>query len=889
MSLFSVLFAFLVVVSLSSQPVAHRGEPSPLEPPWLPKRETDFVCSKNRDYVSLLLTLSLGLTSIASLIFPPLPACYVMDLLCNTILLPCNLPASAKCKHNDSSSLCRKLIVLLLIISGNVHVNPGPVIASSAALHSNDLCFNDFCSRNNMGFLHVSVRSLVPKMDQHKVWVESSKPDFLVQCETWLRKSMAHSEINIPGYNLFQQDRSSKGGGVAIYSKEHLHCTIALAKSIPKQFELLVIQVRLSNNFSFTVAGCYRPPSAPACTLEALSSALAPFTRSELVLLGDLNRDMLKPPEKVIQQFDALNLHQIITHPTRLNPKSPDKATLLDLILTKSPHMCQSGVFCNGVSDHCAIACIRSNCSVKQPTHIISKRVLKHFDDLATVKWFRIGLIPSVHDAWTLFHDLFINVVNWHAPIKKIQIKNRLSPWIDRELAVLLQNRNAAWCKARLSKLPADWLAFRQIRNKALQAVRKSKVSYFTEKFSLSSLNPKRFWKTVRELENKPPSQLPQALNVDNIVISDKSRMSDIFNQHFIKSGFIFESTNTHSSTNRLTLPSPRLSPPTTAHASPTSLLAPPQVVTLRAVAESEVLVELLKLDPKKPAGSDDLDPFFFRTAAPIVAAPIADLFNLSILTAEVPSAWKMALVRPIFKGGDHSDLNCYRPISILPCLSKVMEKLVNKQLTGYLTAHSILSDVQSGFRSGFGCVTATLKVLNDITSALDSKLHCAAVLIDLAKAFDTVDHSILADRLSSIGIRGLSLSWLSNYLSGRFQCVKSDNLFSQPLPVTKGVPQGLILAPTLFSIYINDIVHSALDSSVHLYADDTILYAVGSSPDMVIATLQDSFNKIQQAFSSLHLLLNTKKTKVIWFGRKGSATPIGHNITTLEGTSLDH
>ena len=192
------------------------------------------------------------------------------------------------------------------------------------------------------------------------------------------------------------------------------------------------------------MAGCYRPPSAPACTFKALFRALAPFTRSEHVLLGDLNWDMLMPPEKVTQQLDSLNLHQIITHPTRLNSNCPDKASLLDVIITNTPYMYQYGVFCSDLSYHCFIACIRLNISAKQPITISIKRSLKHFNtqaflhDLANMNWHRVRLVPSLNDAWTLFKDQLSNVVNKHAPLKKQRLKNRHSPWFTQERTSLL-------------------------------------------------------------------------------------------------------------------------------------------------------------------------------------------------------------------------------------------------------------------------------------------------------------------------------------------------------------------------------------------------------------------------------------------------------------------
>ena len=147
--------------------------------------------------------------------------------------------------------------------------------------------------------------------------------------------------------------------------------------------------------------------------------------------------------------------------------------------------------------------------------------------------------------------------------------------------------------------------------------------------------------------------------------------------------------------------------------------------------------------------------------------------------------------MHPLFKGGDQADPNCFRPISILPCLSKVLEKLVNNQLTGFLDVYIILSGMQSGFRSGYGCVTVTLNVLNDVTIDLDSKQCCAAIFIDLANAFDTVDHSILVGRLRSIGVSEGSLAWFANYLSQREQCIKSEHLLSQPVPVTWEYPRA--------------------------------------------------------------------------------------------------
>uniref|UniRef100_A0A8C7RC26 Reverse transcriptase domain-containing protein n=1 Tax=Oncorhynchus mykiss TaxID=8022 RepID=A0A8C7RC26_ONCMY len=374
-------------------------------------------------------------------------------------------------------------------------------------------------------------------------------------------------------------------------------------------------------------------------------------------------------------------------------------------------------------------------------------------------------------------------------------------------------------------------------------------------------------------MENKnTSSQLPTALKIGNTVTTDKSTIIENFNKHFSTAGHAFH----------LATPTPvnSTAPPTTTS---------PSLPHFSQICSADVLNELQNLDPYKSAGLDNLDPFFLKLSAEIVATPITSLFNLSFVSSEIPKDWKAAAVIPLFKGGDTLDPNCYRPISILPCLSKVFESQVNKQITDHFESHHTFSAMQSVFKAGHGCTSATLKVLNYILTAIDKKHYCAAVFIDLAKAFDSVNHHILIGRLDSLGFSNDCLAWFTNYFSDRVQCVKSEGLLSGPLAVSMGVPQGSILGPTLFSVYINEVALAAGESLIHLYADDTILYTSGRSLDTVLTTLQASFNAIQLSFRGLQLLLNTSKTKCMLFNRSLPVPTRLSNITTLDGSDLEY
>uniref|UniRef100_A0A8C7Q836 Reverse transcriptase domain-containing protein n=1 Tax=Oncorhynchus mykiss TaxID=8022 RepID=A0A8C7Q836_ONCMY len=448
------------------------------------------------------------------------------------------------------------------------------------------------------------------------------------------------------------------------------------------------------------------------------------------------------------------------------------------------------------------------------------------------------------------------------------------SPWFSPDRTALNQHKNILWRSALAANSPRDMQLFREARHQYTQAVRKAKASFFKQKFASCNTNSKKFWDTVKSMENKnTSSQLPTALRTGNTVTTNKSTIIENFNKHFSTAGHAFHLA-THT--------------PVNSTAPPTATCPSLPHFSFSQIQSADVLKELHDLDPYKSAGLDNLDPFFLKLSAEFVATPITSLFNLSCRLS-FPKIGKQLRSSPSSKGVTLLTQTATDLYLSYPAF-KVFERQVNKQIADHFESHHTFSAMQSGFRAGHGCTSATLKVLNDILTAIDKKQYCAAVFIDLAKAFDSVNHHILIGRLDSLGFSNDCLAWFTNYFSDRVQCVKSEGLLSGPLAVSMGVPQCSILGPTLFSVYINDVALAAGESLSHLYADDTILYTSGPSLDTVlITTLQTSFNATQLSFRGIQLLLNTSKTKCMLFNRSLPATARLSNITTLDDSDLEY
>lgn len=774
---------------------------------------------------------------------------------------------------SDYAAKQRWMIVLLLLMSGNVQPNPGP------ELHTIQMP-SDIKQMSGLSIVHLNVRSLLPKMDSLRIWITTTDADVVVISETWLTKSVTDKDIAVEGYNVFRADRLRKGGGVAIYVKLKFHVNVAHSESIPKKLDFLAINVKISNAFCITVVGCYRPPSALNDALQSLTHLLSRLNYSEIVLAGDLNWDWLNPVSDNLKSFcDSVNLTQLINSPTRPNLKCPARSTLIDLILTNAPHKYSAiGVLCNDLSDHCLVVAIRNTKIPKLKSRIICKRHLKYFNeqgfhhDLHEFKWDRIELIPDVETAWTFFRDGFMKIINTHAPFRKFRVKGRDNPWFSTELADTIHERNLAWVKARTTGSMADWLFFRQLRNKCTSFIKKAKSDYYLSVTTENLNNPRKFWKTIKSLSVCNDGQtLPTFIKKDSVAIYDKMEMLNCFNRHFISSGSLFDAVGSVPAKPCSDIP---------VHID--------QPFHFKPFSVSEVHKALKILDPKKPPGPDFLDPYFLKLAADFVAGPLAYLFNLTLENNEIPKIWKSAFVLPVLKGGDSSTLNNYRPISNLSVLAKVLENLVSNSLKEFLYNNAILSTYQSGFRKRHSTITAAIKVVNDITVALDKRQHCASLFIDLSKAFDTVDHDVLKLRLLNSGLSENAVAWFSNYLCDRSQCVKYDGLCSEVVPILKGVPQGSVLGPLLFTIYINNLGQNVSDANFHFYADDTVIYCCAVSLEKAIENLINAFTVVQNNLLQLKLILNADKTKLMLFTSSKVRPLTIPKVVTLEGGEIE-
>jgi len=311
--------------------------------------------------------------------------------------------------------------------------------------------------------------------------------------------------------------------------------------------------------------------------------------------------------------------------------------------------------------------------------------------------------------------------------------------------------------------------------------------------------------------------------------------------------------------------------------------------IFLSPTTEQEVIDITSAIKSSNSCGFDGISSNLLKKIIGSIVTPLVHLFNISISTGTVPSHLKVAKVIPIFKSGDKYSFNNYRPISVLPAISKILEKLVYKRIYDFINKHNILTPDQFGFRPKHSTYMAINKLYNQISTSLDNKLCTAGIFLDLSKAFDTLDHQILVNKLNYYGIRGVANSWIESYLNDRKQFVKFNEHCSPTSVIKCGVPQGSILGPLLFLLYINDLPSYSPNLHFIMFADDTNIIYSNKDPNLLESTLNNELKIISDWFKLNKLSLNIKKTNIMIFRNKHSCISSPNIIITIDDKEIEH
>ena len=750
-------------------------------------------------------------------------------------------------------------------------------------------------NKRGLHFIHLNINSILSKIDELRLIAQNSKATIIGISESKIDETVLDGEIDIEGFKLERSDRNRQGGGVVCYISKEI--TYNVRDKFSSNIENIFLDILLPKTKPILIGILYRPPKQSGF-LHKLTTAISNtnnFEQQEVYILGDININLIPngthAPNgiKMYREFCATHdLKQIITSPTRITEKS---STLLDHILTNSSdRVSQSGVIDLGLSDHQLIYCTRKIIKNKPNKHkFIKIRSLKHYTIEKFLKELKDIIFPDysdyndINEAYSDFIKKITKIIDKIAPIKEIRIKNNTAKWIDEEILEGIRNRDKLFTKFKKSKINIDHLNYKKARNKLQSMIKRKKKNFILEELNSNIEKPKELWKSIKSLGLPTKSDTCNICleNKNNNISFDSKTNAEIFKDFFSKLA--------NDLVEKLPVPTNKFGIDCIKNYYK-NLNLEENCFILKPTNEVVILKLLEDINPSKAAGLDNLSGKFLRDGATLLAEPITKLCNLSIELATFPDDCKIAKLKPLFKKGSKIDPQNYRPISLLPLISKIIEKVIHNQSQEYLDKHNILYKYQSGFRKNHSADTC-LSYLNDkIIQGFDKGLLTGMILIDLQKAFDTINHRLFLEKLSVLGFHTSTIAWYKSYLENRTFSVNVDSKYSSHGTLTCGVPQGSILGPLIFLLYVNDM-SQAVDCDLLLYADDTGLTFMGKDKKTIEENLHRNFNSLCDWFveNKLSIHLGEDKTKSILFGTRRQLKNIGELNIRLGDIDIKH
>jgi hypothetical protein len=687
----------------------------------------------------------------------------------------------------------------------------------------------------------------------------------IVIVETWLKQEDIQY-FNFMNYESFHSVRRNKiGGGVAIF----IHNSFDVAN--------LVFEQDFNNNntlvinlikHKFKIIAFYRQPSNQSdpqglVFIDNFEQILA--KHSNAYVFGDFNFNLLMPNELIYKYQNAflLNGYMLLNslsedYPTRINNNTHSKSiidhVMTDTHLTRNTYKFHFHLF-DLLADHKSI--LLNVCTLNSPGNkdsISPKLKIINHKKIIDSKIIENNTATDLDS----LHIYLKQVIESNSKIISLKAK-RNKPYITQEIAKLIKIRNNFFkLKHRFPYCNHLQQQYKAYRNKVARLIKSSKKDFLDRYFTDNADNPRKVWTQLKaQLYNRFNTHQTCELIVDNgIPITNKTNIATKFNNFFVSKTEELISTNTINDEDFHTF-----------HSNEQYDIRNPCEFPI--CTEDEVAIIIDKLSNSKACDIYGLSNNFVKIHKKSLLTTLTTLINKSLEEGNFPDALKMGVVNPIHKSGSKTNIANYRPITILPIISKILEYVMLRRLEDHLLNNKIISNTQFGYTRNSNTEIAVLHILNDVYKGLDDKKATSLTCLDLSRAFDCVIHSILLNKLRKLKLPKKFLNLFASYLENRQQVVKLDNIFSSIRKVTYGLAQGGVLSGTLFNLYINSINLCELQSTIIMYCDDISLVTVDPNPMLLKHKLETDLSKISKWLKFHYLFPNVNKTHYLLFHNK--------------------
>jgi hypothetical protein len=698
-----------------------------------------------------------------------------------------------------------------------------------------------------------SINNREKKEELHCFLVEKSI-DVLGVTESWTTDEIEDAEIQMEGYKCFRKDRRGKnnkkarGGGVLMYVREDM-----VAYEVENEepgCEALLVGVKKSPKEELFIGVAYKSPRAEAEEVENLYKYIRRHVDKPLVLMGDFNYgdidwetlDTMGEGKEFLDLIQDCFLMQHVKEATRSD-------RILDLILSTEPELVEEVMIC------CPIANSDHNVIMFKIPNVVNfeRKKTESFnfhkadydkigEELNSIDWREYLEGEEVEKSWDKMKEEMLNCMKKYVPRKQHRTR-KCARWMKRKILKLIKGRERQWKRFKEKPSHENQSSYRRMRNDVCREIRKAKSDFEVKMADNIKEDPKSFYAYARSKSKVRTGIGP--LKWDDKMVDSSLEMARVLNEYFV-SVFTREDLSNIPVIN---------------------IETQKEALIDIEITEERVTKAISQMKNNKAAGVDGLGSTFVKGCLKGILEPLISLFRGSLDKGVVPMDWKSANVTAIYKKGDRSKPANYRPVSLTSNVSKIMERIIKEEIVKLLERNHSIGNSQHGFRRNRSCLTNLLTFMEKVAEDLDSGEPVDVVYLDFQKAFDKVPHQRLLAKLNEIGVRGKVLEWIADWLRGRKQRVVINGEASEWENVLSGVPQGSILGPLLFIIYINDI-DMGITNSILKFADDTKVYGkVGTMQD--VENLKKDLETLCRWSSKWQMSFNVDKCKVMHLGKR--------------------